>query len=184
MVFSASRREAQAFQRWHSQWSAVGRAHARLCRISPTLVGHPPSSPLSVWAPITGPRGRALRPAPIGTTCTQRSFAPEAFCCSSLIATTDLSCQTRRTSRLPAPRLYERPCHTGVHWLPPSPSPFTRRSFSTCHVLRPRGVRRVPMPSTSPPIAAFAQSRQARHSLIPPTASWWAPMTWLNRTAR
>jgi len=43
-------------------------------------------------------------------------------------------------------------------------SPFHHRPFSTCHALRPRGARRMLLPSSSPPVAAFARQQWARHS--------------------
>ena len=67
--------------------------------------------------------GSASRPRP-GTACIQRPFAPAACCCSAILATTDLSCHSRPTTRLPASRLYGWPRHTGTSWLAPRASPF------------------------------------------------------------
>ena len=56
----------------------------------------------------------------------------------------------------------------------PEPSPFVRRSFSTCHVLRPWGVRRVLLPSSSPPVAASPLHDQLSTPLAPTDCFRWA----------
>jgi len=68
--------------------------------------------------------------------------------------------------------LYEMPspcwCASATHeWF----RAFAACPFLTCRPLRPRGVHRLPLPSSSPLALAFAESRPARHSQAPSSSA-------------
>ena len=48
---------------------------------------------------------------------------------------------------------------------------FAVRPFSACHPLRPRGVHRLPWPSSSPLALAFTEPRTVRHSQAPSSSA-------------